>query len=54
MSLRAKALLSFPRRRESKGVQREFLLVGAWGYPPAIFLPPLLEERGTGGEVNNP
>jgi len=31
-----------------KGVQREVPLVGDWGYPPAIILPPLLEERGTG------
>jgi hypothetical protein len=27
-----------------KGVQRELPLVGDWGYPPAIILPPLLEE----------
>jgi len=36
-----------------KGVQREFPLLGVWGYPPANFPPPLLEERGIGGEVNN-
>jgi len=35
-----------------KGVQREIPLAGVWGWPPATFLPPLLEERGTGGEVN--
>ena len=35
-----------------EGVQREFPLLGVWGYPPAIFSPPLLEERGAGGEVN--
>jgi len=36
----------------AKGVQRDFPLAGVWGCPPAILLPPLLEERGTGGEVN--
>ena len=36
-----------------KGVQRDFSLVGVWGcLPPAILIPPLLEERRTGGEVN--
>ena len=35
-----------------KGVQREIPLAGVWGYPPAILIPPLLEARGTGGEVN--
>ena len=35
-----------------KGIQRDFPLAGDWGCPPAILIPPLLEERGTGGEVN--
>ena len=35
-----------------KGVQRDFPLAGVWGCPPAILPPPLLEERGVGGEVN--
>ena len=35
-----------------KGVQRDFPLAGVWGCPPAIYIPPLLEERGSGGEVN--
>ena len=35
-----------------KGVQRDFPLAGDWGCPPAIHIPPLLEERGIGGEVN--
>jgi len=35
-----------------KGVQRDIPLAGVWGCPPAILLPPLLEERGPGGEVN--
>ena len=35
-----------------KGVQREIPLAGVWGYPPATLIPPLLEERGSGGEVN--
>jgi hypothetical protein len=37
-----------------KGVQRFYPLAGDWGCPPAIYLfPPLLEERGTGGEVKD-
>ena len=35
-----------------KGVQRDFPLAGAWGCPPVILIPPFLEERGAGGEVN--
>ncbi len=35
-----------------RGVQRDFPLAGAWGCPPAILIPSLLEERGIGGEVN--
>jgi hypothetical protein len=35
-----------------KGVQRDFPLAGVWGYPPAIHIPPLLEKRGIGVEVN--
>ena len=35
-----------------KGVQREIPLAGVWGYPPALLIPPLLEARGTGSEVN--
>jgi hypothetical protein len=35
-----------------KGVQRDFPLAGVWGCPPTILIPPLLEERGIGGEVN--
>jgi len=29
-----------------------YFLPGVWGCPPAILIPPLLKERGTGGEVN--
>jgi hypothetical protein len=36
----------------AEGVQRDFPLTGVWGCPPDNFLPPLLKERGTGGEVN--
>jgi hypothetical protein len=37
---------------ELKEVQREIPLAGVWGCPPAILIPPLLEERGSVGEVN--
>jgi hypothetical protein len=33
-------------------VQRGFPLPEVWGCPPDNFIPPLLEERGTGGKVN--
>ena len=35
-----------------KGVQREIPVAGDWGCPPDTLIPPLLEERGLGGEVN--
>ena len=39
---------------ETGGVQIPMCrdLVGVWGYPPGSSLPPLLQERGTGGEVS--
>ena len=36
-----------------KGVQRDFPLAGEWECPPAILIPPLLKERGSGGEVKS-
>ncbi|MDR9459893.1 MAG: hypothetical protein RI591_07090, partial [Dehalococcoidia bacterium] len=36
-----------------KGDQRDSSLAGDWGCPPALIIPPLLEERGLGGEVKD-
>ncbi len=38
--------------RYGRGCAEGIPSAGVWGCPPAIFIPPLLEERGAGGEVN--